>query len=121
MAGNGNRWFATGARLGCGQDVVVERRKGLEWCRQAGGRGDVGAVLMRGRCLKQGLDGEADMEEGLVWYRKAEAAGLAQASADMAQLKIPLRQPDAEENRGGEKPSASKTDAHAVDSQTSVG
>lgn len=77
--------------------------------------------MMMGRYLTRGLVGEPDMEEGLIWYRKAEAAGLAQASADMAQLKFPLREAKPEADSSAEKPATSTEEAQSADSHPAVG
>jgi TPR repeat protein len=78
--------FATGAMLGGGHDVPVDRVKAQTWYRTAAERGHPYAQMMLGRFLLRNVAGEHNPVEARVWLERAAAQGLQDARTDLAAL-----------------------------------
>lgn len=59
---------------------------GLTWVRKAAEAGNEHAMLMLGACLAEGRGAPADWVEGTKWLKKAEAAGLKEATDLLARM-----------------------------------
>jgi hypothetical protein len=76
--------FATGAMLGGGHDVPVDRVAAQVWYRAAAERGHPYAQMMLGRFLLRNVAGEHNPVEARVWLERAVAQGLQDAKPDLA-------------------------------------
>ena len=85
-AGHVGAMFATGAMLGGGHDVPVDRAKAQTWYRSAAERGHPYAQMMLGRFLLRNVAGDHNPAEARVWLERAVAQGLQDAKADLAAL-----------------------------------
>ena len=81
--------FATGALLGGGHDVPMDRPAAQRWFRAAAEHGHGHGQMMLGRYLARGLAGPRNPAEARVWLERAVAQGLTDAKADLAALPAP--------------------------------
>jgi TPR repeat protein len=81
--------FATGAMLGGGHDVPVDRPAAQVWYRSAAERGQPYAQMMLGRFLSRSVAGEYNPAEARFWLERAAAQGLQDAKNDLAALPPP--------------------------------
>jgi uncharacterized protein len=85
-AGHVGAMFASGAMLGGGHDVPVDRSQAQIWYRSAAERGHPYAQMMLGRFLLRNVAGEHNPTEARYWLERAAAQGLQDARNDLAGL-----------------------------------
>ena len=87
-AGSVPAMFSLGAMYGGGHEVEKDTSLARKWFAAAAEAGHPVAQLMMARYCAQGIAGEVDREAALIWYRKSEAQGIVQASAELSQLDL---------------------------------
>ena len=84
--GHAGAQFALGAMMGGGHDIPTDRGAAQDWFARAAGQEHHHAQLMLGRYLARGLAGETDVERARGLLTAALAAGLEEASEELAAL-----------------------------------
>ena len=85
-SGHVGAMFATGAMLGGGHEVPVDRTAAQAWYRAAAERGQPYAQMMLGRFLLRSVAGEYNRAEARFWLERAVAQGLQDAKNDLATM-----------------------------------